>query len=142
MRMKKKRPTAERYVRLTHRMMQTKAWQTLDGNARAIYVELVMLYRGGNNGSLGLSARQAAQAIHASKDTAARALVQLQDRGFIVATTKGRFDRQRRATRWRLTEYRCDLTSQPASREFEVWVTADIVPLRPRGESAERGIDG
>jgi len=89
--MKKKGATTHRFVRLTLGMMETKAWQSLDGNARAIYVELVMLYRGGNNGSLGLSARQAARAIHASKDTAARALVQLQDRGFIVATTKGRF---------------------------------------------------
>ena len=97
--MKKKRATAERYVRLTHRMMQTKAWQSLDGNARAIYVELAMLYRGNNNGSIGLSARQAAQAIQVSKTTAARAMIALQDRGFIVATTKGRFDRKRHATR-------------------------------------------
>ena len=142
MRMKKKSPTTERYVRLTHRMMQTHAWQSLDGNARAIYVELATLYRGSNNGSIGLSARQAARAIRVSKNTAARAMILLQDRGFIVATTKGRFDRQRHATRWRLTEYRCDLTSQPASREFEVWVTADIIPIRLRGESAKRGIDG
>ena len=141
-RMKKKRATAERYVRLTYGMMQTKAWQSLDGNARAIYVELAMLYRGNNNGSIGLSVRQAARAIQVSKDTAARAMIALQDRGFIVATTKGRFDRQRHATRWRLTEFRCDLTGQPASRDFETWTTADILPLRPRGESAERGTDG
>ena len=43
--MKKKRATAERYVRLTHGMMQSQAWQSLDGNARAIYIELAMLYR-------------------------------------------------------------------------------------------------
>ena len=101
-----------------------------------------MLYRGNNNGRIGFSARQAAQAIRVSKATAARALVALQDRGFIVAMTKGRFDRQRHATRWRLTEFRCDLTGQPASRDFEAWTTADILPLRPRGESAERGTDG
>ena len=97
--MKKKRTTAERYVRLTHRMMQTKAWQSLDGNARAIYLELAMLYRGNNNGRIGFSARQAARAIQVSKATAARAMSVLQERGFIVATTKGRFDRQRHATR-------------------------------------------
>ena len=44
--MKKKRATAERYVRLTYGMMQSQAWRSLDGNARAIYVELAMLYRG------------------------------------------------------------------------------------------------
>lgn len=100
--MKKKRTNAERYVRLTHRMMQTQAWQNLDGDARAIYVELAMLYHGNNNGSIGLSIRQAAQAVHVSKTTAACAMIDLQNRGFIVATTKGGFVRKRHATRWRL----------------------------------------
>jgi len=140
--MKKKRPSAERYVRLTYRMMQTQAWQSLDGNARAIYVELATLYHGSNNGSIGLSIRQAAQAIHVSKDTAAREMSVLQERGFIVATTKGGFVRKRHATRWRLTEFKCDLTGQPASRAFETWTTADIVTLHPREEIAEMGTDG
>ena len=140
--MKKQRAKAERFVKLTYGMMQTKAWQSLDSNARATYVELAMLYSGGNNGRIGFSARQAAQAIHVSKNTAARAMIALQDRGFVVATTKGRFDRQRHATRWRLTEFRCDRTDQPASRDFDAWSTADILTLSPRGESAERGTDG
>jgi hypothetical protein len=61
----------------------------------------------------------------------------LQDRGFIVATAKGRFDRLRHSTEWRLTEFKCDLTGQPASRDFELWHTADILPLHP-----QRGTDG
>jgi hypothetical protein len=140
--MKKRRTTAERYVRLTHRMMQTKAWRTLDGNARAIYLALATLYHGSNNGRIGLSVRQAAEAIQVSKNTAARAMGVLQERGFIVAIEKGRFNLQRHATRWRLTEFKCDLTGQPASRDFETWTTADILTLHPRGESAERGTDG
>ena len=129
-RMKKKRAAAERFVRLTHAVMQSQAWRSLDGNARSIYVELAMLYHGNNNGDIGLSVRQAAEAIHVSKDTAARAMSRLQDREFIVATDKGCFVRKRHATRWRLTEFRCDLTGQPASRDFESLTTADILPLR------------
>jgi hypothetical protein len=142
--MKKKRAIAERFVRLTYGMMQCQAWQSLNGNARAIYVELAMLYRGvgTNNGRIGFSVRKAAQAVHVSKDTAARALSYLQERGFIVATTKGCFVKKRHATRWRLTEFKCDLTGRPASRDFETWTTADILPLRHGGESAERGTDG
>ena len=142
--MKKKRAAAERYVRLTYGMMQSQAWRSLDGNARAIYLELAMLYCGvgTNNGRIGFSARQAARAIQVSTATAARAMIHLQDRGFIVAVTKGHFARKRQATRWRLTEFNCDVTGQPASRDFETWITADIVPLRPRRESAERGTDG
>ena len=134
----KRRATTERYVRLTHRMMQTQAWRSLDGVARAIYLELAALYNGRNNGSVGLSVRQAAQAVGVSKATAARAMLLLQDRGFIAAVTKGRFfDRLRHATEWRLTEFKCDLTGQPASRDFDLWHTADILPLRP-----QRGTDG
>ena len=66
----------------------------------------------------------------------------LEERGFIVAMTRGRFNTKRHATEWRLTEFRCDVTGQPASRDFETWTTADILPLYPRGESAERGTDG
>lgn len=138
--MKAKRSATERYIRLTHRMMQTNAWRSLDGNARAIYLELAMLYRGNNNGSIGFSAREAARSIQVSKATAARALTVLQDRGFLVATTKGRFDLNRHATEWRLTEFKCDLTGQPASREFENWATAAVI--RTCGESAKRGTDG
>ena len=137
--MLKKRTTGERYVRLTHRLMQTKAWQSLDGNARAVYVELAMIYSGNNNGRICFSVRQAAQAIQASRATAARVMIRLQERGFIVAMTKGRFKLKRLATEWRLTEFKCDRTGQPASRDFEAWVTADILPIRSRGE---RGTDG
>src|SRR5262245_46445011 len=114
--MKKKRATTERFVRLTHDMMECQAWRSLDGNARAIYIELAKLYFGTNNGRIGFSVRQAAHAINVSKDTAARAVRHLQERGFIVATAKGCFDGKRQATRWRLTELKCDLTGQPASR--------------------------
>ena len=141
--MKKKR-TEERFVRLTYGLIQSQAWRSLDGNARAIYVELAMLYRGPdtNNGRIGFSVRQAAHAINVSKDTAARAMTRLQERGFIVATAKGRFDGKRDATRWRLTEFKCDITGRPASRNFETWTTADSLPLHHGGERAEWGTDG
>ena len=78
--MKKKRAAAERFVRLTYGMMQSQAWRSLDGNARAIYVEIAMRYCGTNNGQIGFSVREAARAIQVSTATAARAILQLQDR--------------------------------------------------------------
>ena len=139
--MKRKRAT-ERYVRLTHSVLRSQAWQSLDGNARAIYIDLAMLYRGTNNGQIGFSTRQAAWAVQVSPATAARAMIQLQDRGFIVAVTKGNFTRKRQATRWRLTEFDCDVTGQPASRDFAAWGSADILSLHPRRESSKWGADG
>ena len=96
--MNKKRAT-ERFVRVTEGMMETQAWRSLNGNARATYLELARLYRGNNNGRIGLSARQVASVIPISISTAARALMLLEERGFIVAEAKGRFDRKRQATR-------------------------------------------
>ena len=34
----------EQAVELSHRMMKTQTWHSLDSNARAIYIELAMLY--------------------------------------------------------------------------------------------------
>jgi ribosomal protein S5 len=130
--------TVDRHVRLHHHLMQTQAWRSLDAVARAVYIELAALYCGNNNGRIGFSARQAARAIRVSKDSAARAMVRLQERGFIVAITKGRFDRQHHATRWRLTEFKCDLTGQAATKDFEAWSIAVVVPLHPH----RRGTDG
>ncbi|QCJ89604.1 hypothetical protein DAA61_14570 [Bradyrhizobium sp. WBAH33] len=117
-------------------MMLTEAWGSLDANARAIYIELARLYHGPgtNNGRIGFSVRQAAEAIHVSKDTAAKAMRQLQDRGFIVATSKGQFAQKRQATRWRLTEFRCDVSGQPESRAFEHWTAA----IHSQSDLAER----
>ena len=140
--MKNKGATTHRFVRLTLGMMETKAWQSLDGNARAIYVALATIYCGSNNGRIGCSVRQAARTVSVSPATAARSMTRLQERGFIVAMTKGYFKLKRHATEWRLTEFRCDVTGQPASRDFESWTSADILPLHPREDSAEKGTDG
>jgi hypothetical protein len=140
--MKMKRATTERFVRLAHDLVECQAWRSLDGNARSIYIELAKLYRGANNGQIGFSVRQAARAVLVSTATAARAMIQLQDRGFIVAMTKGNFTCKRHATRWRLTEFACDVTGQPASRDFESWGSADILQLYPRRKSSGRGTDG
>lgn len=129
--MKKRKPTpaAARHVRLYHSMLRTEAWRSLNGNERAIYAEMLVLYTGNNNGSIGFSARQVAQVMPISRVTASRALGVLQDRGFIVATAQGHFDRQRHATRWRLTAFQCDLTEQAATHDYAAWRTAEVTAL-------------
>lgn len=130
-----------RYVKLHHWLMKTEAWRSLDGNARAIYVEISSRYAGpgSNNGRITYSARQAADDLHIGKDTANRALRVLQDRGFIVCVTKGAFSRKNRhATEWRLTEFDCDVTRELATKDFTRWSPATpvpvVVPLAPRDE--------
>ena len=130
-----------RYIMLYHWMMKTEAWRSLDGNARAIYVELASRYGGpgSNNGRIAYSARQAAENLHISKDTASRALKVLQDRGFIAVVTKGAFSRKNpHATEYRLTEFDCDVTGELATKDFTRWSppVPVVVPFTPRNERA------
>jgi predicted transcriptional regulator len=112
-----------RHVRLYHNLLKTAAWQSLSANARAIYVEIAQRYCGTNNGHIPYSIREAASSLHIGKTTAYRALRELQDRGFIVFTTKGAFSRKvRHATEWRLTEFVSNVDDQLATKEFMCWV--------------------
>jgi hypothetical protein len=109
-----------RHVRLYHYFMKTEAWQSLGALERAIYVEIASRYAGdgSNNGRIGYSVREAAATFKVGKSSAARALVILQDRGFIVVRQKGAFSlKVRHSTEWRLTEFgsvNCPQKNSPA----------------------------
>jgi hypothetical protein len=80
----KDREHVGRHVRLPEYMLASPAWQSLDGNCRALYLELARRYRGpnSNNGKIPYSVREGATALHISKATANRALHTLIERGF------------------------------------------------------------
>ena len=139
---------APRHVRLYHWLMATAAWKSLNGNQRAIYVEMAARYDGSNNGRIPYSVRDAADSLHISKATAARDLAALQERGFIVPMTKGAFSlKQRHATTWRLTEFNCDVTRELPTKDFARWSpeiqntvsprTSTVPVVRPNGTSGE-----
>jgi DNA-binding transcriptional MocR family regulator len=115
---------AARHVRLYHSMMKTMAWKSLSCTARCVYIEIEKRYGGpgSNNGQIHLSVREGAAALKVSKTSVAKALRELQERGFIVAVTRGGFNRKNRhATEWRLTAHASDVSTQFATREFERW---------------------
>lgn len=114
----------DNYVALTHWLMRTPAWQSLDCVARCTYVELSRRYfgPGSTNGRLSCSVREISEALHVSKMTASRALQSLQDRGFVVLVRKGTFSQKvRNASEWRLTEFANDVTGEMATKDFARW---------------------
>ena len=118
----KGRSTTERFVSLPHHMLRSPAWRSLSSVTRCIFLELAAIYNGGNNGFIALSTRDAAKHVRCSKDTAARALVELTERGFIVCCSRGHFDRKSpHASEYRLTLYPCDRTGEKASKGFMGW---------------------
>jgi hypothetical protein len=135
----KRTPHYERHVRLYHRMMKTAAWTSLSPNARAVYIEIEARYGGfgSNNGRIVYSVRMASEGTNIGKTAAARALIDLQDRGFIRMTKRGAFSlKSRHATEWRLTTHASDVSSQAATKEYEHWQPPE------KNTVPERGPDG
>jgi hypothetical protein len=113
-----------RYVAMSHWLMKTPAWHSLDCVSRCAYIELASRYAGpgSNNGRIPYSLREMAEALGCSKATAMRAMERLQNRGFLVMTKQGAFSvKVRSATEWRLTEFGCDVTGELATKDFARW---------------------
>lgn len=111
-----------RHVRLYCWLMESAAWQSLNGNQRSIYVLMAARYNGFNNGRIPFGVRDAAQALHIGKATAAREIAVLKERGFIVPTLRGAFSlKTRQSTEWRLTEFCDDRTHDLPTKDFMRW---------------------
>jgi hypothetical protein len=123
------------FIQLFHWMVDMPVWHSLSPRAVVAYLELARRYNGTNNGSLHLSARELARAWGWSIDTAASAIRELVEKGFIEITRASGFnmkDRKRQATEYRLTVLFCDLTRQPPSKAFTKWT-----PERPPQRTEE-----
>ena len=111
-----------RFVALPHALLRSAAWQSLKPAERATYIEAAMPYDGSNNGFLAVSARRVADRLGISKSSAARALRALVEKGFLEVTCESAFNmKQRRATEYRLTLFKCDRTHALPSQAFQRW---------------------
>jgi hypothetical protein len=130
----------EQHVRLHHWLLNSAAYLSLSPPARAVLVEVMRIYNGKNNGKLALSVREAGLRCNISKNTAARALRELTERGFIEVRTPSSFSLKcRRAAEWTLTEFRNDVTGKLPTKSFFNWVRSDPkhpAPEIPESESA------
>ena len=120
-----------RFAALEHSLMASSSYRALTTNARALLLELVIMYNGKNNGELYLGVRDAADRMGVTDTKVATAAFrELQDMGFIAEVEKGHFAVKagdKRATCWRLTwhavsgqhgptnEYK-DRSPEPASK--------------------------
>jgi predicted transcriptional regulator len=122
-----------RYLALPHWMMGSAAWRSLLPVERAIQIELMSRWvgPGSNNGSIPFSVREAAEAVNVSKDTAARALQILVEKGFLSRTSRGAFSRKgRHATEWLVTLWDDDRTNRQATKDFARWEPSDLSKVR------------
>lgn len=111
-----------RHLRITHFMMSTPAWSSLSPWDKAVYLEILAIYNGSNNGFIGLGVRAAADRSGMSVNKANSCLWTLTDRGLIEPAQPGGFNRKDSvATEWRLTHAKCDRTHQRPTNAFANW---------------------
>lgn len=132
------------FVAIERYIMRSFAWRSLTPVARAVYQEVGFHYSGDNNGRIVISVRGIAASLGISKDTAARALRDLEERGFIETTKRGAFSlKQRHASEFRMTAFKCDTTGALPSKKFMRWQPEIQNTVRPQGPNGTTtGTDG
>jgi DNA-binding transcriptional regulator YhcF (GntR family) len=137
---------AARFVMLEHYLLNSPAWRSLSLAARSVFIEIARNYVPGRNGRLAMSARMLAEALPISRSTAARALRELVVKGFIEVVRPGGFNMkvgEGRATEWRLTLHKCDVTGETASRAFMRWQDGKMhFTVSPESQSGLTGGPG
>ncbi len=114
-----------KHVRLYEYMARTPAWRGLSGNAAKAWLEINLLYNGSNNGRIAVPTRLLGKRIGLSQRGATRAILELENAGFLRCTKAGDFGRKRIAAEYRLTHLRCDVTGEQASRDFKQTASAN-----------------
>lgn len=110
-----------RYVKLDYVMLDCPAGRSLKPGEWAVLIRAMQLYHGENNGQIALSSRNAGKFARVSKDTAARHIRSLRDKGFMRIKTPSSFGRNgRKATEYYLTMFPTR-KGHPAPRDFQNW---------------------
>lgn len=115
------------HVRLYHYLLKSDAWLSLKASERALYLAIAVRFNGHNNGEISMSVREAARELHIHRDTASKAFVALQEKGFIKCNQKGHFGyKVRHASTWILTEERYQ--DQLPTKDYLKWKPVKIKP--------------
>lgn len=113
---RKKKQGGERFVKLPHYLLEHPSWVELTPKAKLILIEIKRRYNGSNNGKITLSCREAGKVSGCSKDTALRALYELEYYGHIICRTSGTFG-NRHASEYILTAE--SYNNQPATNNWK-----------------------
>ena len=122
---------SDRYIKIEHWIIRSKAWQILSPREVRILLLLLERYNGVNNGRISLSIREAARHGKMSKTTAQKAIERLTELGFIKITFKGSFSQKiiDNSGRWYASEYALTckpIGNNPATKEFMSWLPNKI----------------
>ena len=97
------RNDTEQYLKIPYSMARSAAFRSLGGPALKVWIELRSRFNGRNNGELSLSLDEGARLLGMGKTTVGRAFAELEEKGFIVMTRRGKWY-GRLATTWAVTD--------------------------------------
>jgi hypothetical protein len=112
------------FIAIERSWRKTEAYRALSPRSIALLLELMARYHGDETEAIIMGERQAAEFLGVARETASKALAELERTGFIVPIAKGHFDRKtREASTWRLTmlDFMVDGKPVRASYDFMRW---------------------
>jgi len=131
---KYKRKGRAKFLMLEGYLLRSAAWRAATPVDRSLYLELKWRYDGLNNGRIGLSCREAAEALGVSKATADRSFKHLQELGFVEIAKRSGFNvKSRVSTEWLLTEHKDDRTGDLPKKTFTRWAPEIQNTVSPEG---------
>lgn len=125
------RPRDKPHARIYDAWTHLLAWTTLKPPARSLLIMLLVRYRPAEPNRFEVSDRTAAALANCSRGTAAKALAELEDRGWIevIRVGKMRGPKARRASVYALTYYP-RLVGERASQAFLTWRPQPVQRLK------------
>lgn len=111
------------FVMLRHDIIDSPAYRSLSPRAKAVYIQLLRLYNGSNNGYINLGCRDAGELCNIGKNTAGFSFQELIEKGFIKIGKDSSFNvKSRKSRSWILTHYHCN--NAPPTNEWRKWKPA------------------
>ena len=128
---RKRKGTSLRFTALFEWEMDLPSWQEMSVYGRCTIIELRRKFNGHNNGKIVMSVRELAKLLNCHKDTALKALREVEKKGWALPTLKGCFSQKtnKTATIWRIT-------NQPIGLGVEIDETKEYARWRPEIQNA------
>lgn len=110
-----------RFVMVTHHMLDTPAGKSLSPHEMAGLIRIMQVYGGSNNGCIAMSSRTLASMANMNKDTAAKVILSLTEKGFLNMTKPAGFGTGgRRSAEFEITCFPLR-DKVPAKNSFQHW---------------------
>lgn len=130
-------PSDKPHARIYRQWMDLPAWTTLTPLAQALITNLITRYRPHEPNQFELSDRTVTKLVRCARNSARKALGDLEDRGWLRVVRVGRMHgpKAKRASVYALTAFAVQ-PGEPATKDFLRWKPHPIQRLKPRPSTA------